>query len=512
MMSTQVKCMSILLLFAVLPLVFILVLNDGTFRYSLDDAYIHLSLSEGISRFHYGINPGEVSSPSSSMLWPLLLAPFARSPVHEYVPLAFNLVCLILMQTVMRRLLEKTLPTSGALCVNTLAIGIICITNQIGLVYTGMEHTLHNLLCLVLLLKVIDQSSTGAVQRMLVLAIIALPLVRFEGLALSISACVVLMMQGKLRTGLLLLAATLLLLGACCLFLHSLGLPALPSSVLVKTSLDQSISTPFRYLTTRILEALENPRAIRLIIIWAILFAYIINKWKTKDCIFALFLFVPVTAHLLFGRYGWFARYDAYILLTSFTGGFWLFRRCIGKWFSSDGPVRKKVLSILLVAAVVCAPELRATVLTPMASNEIHRQHGSMRILVAESFNDDVIANDIGLISYRNENKIVDVAGLSCERARVAISCKETAWMDEICVENNVAMAVIYTRAYRDVIPGDWVHAASLILIGPLFVVPERSVDIYITDRDRAEEVYSALDRWEPTLPAGTELQLVSER
>ncbi|MCK7508511.1 MAG: hypothetical protein MZV70_33635 [Desulfobacterales bacterium] len=48
-------------------MVFILVLNDGTFRYSLDDAYIHLSLSEGISRFHYGINP-EVSSASSSML------------------------------------------------------------------------------------------------------------------------------------------------------------------------------------------------------------------------------------------------------------------------------------------------------------------------------------------------------------------------------------------------------------------------------------------------------------
>ncbi|MCK7508510.1 MAG: hypothetical protein MZV70_33630 [Desulfobacterales bacterium] len=75
---------------------------------------------------------------------------------------------------------------------NTLAIRYhLHITNQIGLVYTGMEHTLQNLLCLVLLLKVIDQSSMGAVQGILVLAIIALPLVRFEGLALSISACVV---------------------------------------------------------------------------------------------------------------------------------------------------------------------------------------------------------------------------------------------------------------------------------------------------------------------------------
>ena len=425
MMSIQAKIMSILLLFAVLPLVFILVLNDGTFRYSLDDAYIHLSLSEGISRFHYGINPEEVSSPSSSMLWPLLLAPFARSPVHEFVPLAFNLVCLILMQAVMRKLLEKALPTSGAFCVNTLSIGIIFITNQIGLVYTGMEHSLHNLLCLVLLLKVIDYFSTDSVQGLLVLVVIALPLVRFEGLALSISACALLMAKGRWRTGLPILAATLLLLGACCLFLHSLGLPLLPSSVLAKTSLDQSINTPFRNLTTRILEVMENPRAIRLIIIWAILFAYIVNIRKTTDYIFAILLFFPVTAHLLFGRYGWFARYDAYILLTSFTGGIWLFRRCLENWFRSEGQVKRKVLSVLLVAAFVCAPELRATILTPMASNEIHRQHGSMHILVAESYNDDVIANDIGLISYRNDNKIVDVAGLSCERARAALSSNE---------------------------------------------------------------------------------------
>ncbi|HKL20996.1 MAG TPA: hypothetical protein VJ904_04275 [Tichowtungia sp.] len=58
----------------------ILYLNGGVFTYSLDDAYIHLSLAEQIHHGHYGINAGEYSSPSSSVLCPFLLAPFSGLP------------------------------------------------------------------------------------------------------------------------------------------------------------------------------------------------------------------------------------------------------------------------------------------------------------------------------------------------------------------------------------------------------------------------------------------------
>ncbi len=68
----------------------ILILNNGTFAYTLDDAYIHLSLSEQIARGHYGLNAAEYSSPASSILVPILLAPFSGTPVHAFVPLAVN--------------------------------------------------------------------------------------------------------------------------------------------------------------------------------------------------------------------------------------------------------------------------------------------------------------------------------------------------------------------------------------------------------------------------------------
>ena len=56
----------------------ILHLRGGHFSYTLDDAYIHLALAENLAGGHYGVNLGEYSAASSSILWPLLLIPLLR--------------------------------------------------------------------------------------------------------------------------------------------------------------------------------------------------------------------------------------------------------------------------------------------------------------------------------------------------------------------------------------------------------------------------------------------------
>jgi len=52
-----------------LGLIAILVLNKGTFTYTLDDPYIHLAVAEQIASGHYGINSTEFSAPCSSAIW-----------------------------------------------------------------------------------------------------------------------------------------------------------------------------------------------------------------------------------------------------------------------------------------------------------------------------------------------------------------------------------------------------------------------------------------------------------
>ena len=55
-------------------LFFVLRFAGGQLMYTLDDPYIHLSLAENLLRGHYGVNLDEVASPSSSILYPFLLA------------------------------------------------------------------------------------------------------------------------------------------------------------------------------------------------------------------------------------------------------------------------------------------------------------------------------------------------------------------------------------------------------------------------------------------------------
>src|SRR5581483_7242562 len=77
------------LLFMVLvgfELVAIMALNHGMLVYTLDDAYIHLALAERILGGTYGINLHEVAAPASSILWPFLLAPFARLAGFTLMP------------------------------------------------------------------------------------------------------------------------------------------------------------------------------------------------------------------------------------------------------------------------------------------------------------------------------------------------------------------------------------------------------------------------------------------
>jgi hypothetical protein len=69
--------------------------NGGLFLYTTDDAYIHLSMSEQIARGGYGVNPGEFAAAASSILFPVLLAPFAGFSWQSWTPLAFSYLAVL---------------------------------------------------------------------------------------------------------------------------------------------------------------------------------------------------------------------------------------------------------------------------------------------------------------------------------------------------------------------------------------------------------------------------------
>ncbi len=125
----------------------ILRLNNGFFVYTLDDPYIHMALAEHLKEGHYGVNAGEFSAPSSSILWPFLIASFAS---FEYFPLLVNSASAMLTVFVFFQILNLSFRISDkstkAILVSLLLILLILGTNTIGLIFTGMEHSLQLLL------------------------------------------------------------------------------------------------------------------------------------------------------------------------------------------------------------------------------------------------------------------------------------------------------------------------------------------------------------------------------
>ena len=76
--------------------------------------YIHLALSEGIARGHYGINAAEAASPSSSVLWPYLLSLFAHARWQVTAVLGINLVAGVVAAVLLGALVAKWTRVEGS--------------------------------------------------------------------------------------------------------------------------------------------------------------------------------------------------------------------------------------------------------------------------------------------------------------------------------------------------------------------------------------------------------------
>jgi hypothetical protein len=217
----------------------ILRINNGTFLYTLDDPYIHLALSDQIRHGNYGLYPGTHAAPSSSILFPFLLATASGTPLHPYFPLLINVCAIFLTAEIMRRfLLHLNLGTDTfAVVAQAAALYLMALCfNLIGVVFTGLEHSLHIATVAAIVYGLALFLDRGRMPAWLPFAIVLCPLIRYEGLALSVGALLILALRGRIAAALTSLAAIVLLLGSFSLFLVKLGLPPLPSSILSKST------------------------------------------------------------------------------------------------------------------------------------------------------------------------------------------------------------------------------------------------------------------------------------
>ncbi|WP_263383199.1 hypothetical protein [Granulicella arctica] len=473
--------------------------NDGHFIYALDDPYIHLALAENLAHGHYGINPTEFSSPSSSVLWPFLLIPLAGTAMHSYVPLFWNLLfgllsaCLIgwaVARWPPQRDEQGRMPFWQQMIT---ALLLMLSANIASLTFVGMEHVLQILLSICCAIGIMEALSDREIPTWCLAATIIAPMVRYENLAITVAICFALAGTRQWKKAWTVLGLAVAPLIAFSGYLVSRGLPVLPMSVLVKGNVYISggpLYKVFKQVRSDIFQCLVDPERFTI----SILFLIFVGLTWTATTRARRFTYAGVAVlgalQLAIGRFQWFFRYEVYALI-------FLLLICVR--VLSDRP--KFMFGYFALGLVFCAsPFIRATELTVSASEEIYRQQFQMHRFVTEFYHGDYAVNDLGLVSYQRTpgTYVLDVFGLaSVEASRQNPKTQE--WLSGITKRHAISLAMLYPEWFQ--IPESWTPVAKMCVPSTPININEPCMVFYSTDPAATARIRADLARFEPTLP-----------
>jgi hypothetical protein len=493
----------------------ILYLNGGQFIYTLDDPYIHLALAEQLaSHGHYGVNPGEFASPSSSILWPFLLVPFYFTSLFHYAPLLLNSVFALMTACLLSRLIER-MRLSPSLWLHCLTVQILMVGfNIYGLVFNGMEHSLQLLLAVAAVSGVIDHYKQGKTPPWLFLVLLLGPLVRYEFTAVSVAVLLLLGCRGELFKALGTLLFVFLCLGSFSFYLHSMTGDYLPNSVLVKLGVEQhssNITAVVRHKIHKFMSLVGGRYYTGIAVIPAMLSILLIAKGllgKRKDEQLALLAVAVFCLHGFFGRWGWFGRYEMYMLAVVVLLTIDMYQGALRSFFQSYPPTY--AAGLCLGVAVLAFPTSLITLgKTPSAAQNIYLQQYQMHRLVAEHYRGRVGVNDLGLVSLDNPNYVLDYGGLASRSARLLRLTDDREWMARLAQEHRVGLVMIYESWFEGAIPAHWVKVGELHLDVKRITPSDSVVSFYATLESEVPELRRCLEALRPSLPKGARVELV---
>lgn len=505
----------------------VLRINNHTFLYTLDDPYIHLALSDQIRHGNYGLYAGTHAAPSSSIIFPFLLAVTAGTPVHPYFPLLINVVALFFTAEIMRRfLLHLRLGTDDfALAAQAALLFLMALCfNLIGVVFTGLEHSLHIATVATIIYGLVLFIDCKKLPYWLPAAIVLCPLIRYEGLALSVGALLILALRGRVKIALATFAVIVVLLGGFSLFLIKLGLPPLPSSILSKSAVAAGgVDGTHSHMLSGIARNVDNmalhPTGLLMLLIGVVAgciclsdFSFTPRRWTPRGLI-SLALLAMVGGQAVAGRFGWLERYEDYLIEGTALLCIYLAQSEIRRALAPSRKNRLLIVGAFTAALLIFGVRYwRETFIIPLASNNIYEQQLQMHNFVDKFYKGPVAINDLGLSSYHNPYPVLDLGGLGSEKARLLLASHALpADYAKFVGANDVHLVMIYEEWFHGSIPKDWQCVGMISLSRPsLFSAFQADVRFYVTDNTTATLVRAELASFRETLPNGVKLTIYS--
>jgi hypothetical protein len=501
-----------LLLFAA-ELIASIVLCGGRIVFTLDDPYIHLAVADHILSGGYGVNATEYSSPSSSIIWPYLLALTEALHLGVLGPLLIaSAAAAATMVAVLRLIGSFDLSHEDAPFGYAVAILSIFVASTIALPMTGLEHSLHVWVTVVTFVGLVDAAKGRAPTWLHLVALVLLPLIRFEGAALAVAAIGAFALLGHRRFATMAATLIALSLSAYIALMSARGLPLLPSSVLLKSRIAETAyehRSALGALLQNLLAALDDTYGRML----ALLFVAIAGSaWWLRTDRRALIVCGSVEAaiggHLAFGQYNWFHRYEVYVTALAVLTLLWIAAQ-VRKQLGARHWSTIKVALVLLMA-LVAQPYLSAALITPFGTRNIYEQQYQMGRFAREFYPRPVAVNDLGLVAYSNPNFVLDLWGLGSEEVRKAklAGTYGPERMAEFASAYNVGVVMIYDNWFPQGVPPSWTKVA--VLHTNLVTAAGADVAFYRTPSGDEAEVTHSLAAFATALPARDSLEILA--
>src|ERR1700722_5684697 len=469
--------------------------TQGHYTAPQDDPYIHLALAENIARGHYGINTADFSSPSSSMVWPLLLSLLAPTTLGIYAALFYGVMASLWATFLLALILDEwpqaVFATRSRQIVAMIAFGLLA--NLVGLTLLGMEHTLQVALAIACAAG-ICRAINGRVMPWWSIAAAALaPWVRYEDFTLTLAVGLILLFQARRAVALAMTLGAVVPLVVFSLFLKHLGLPILPVSVLVKSGTSfghqSALARAGEVIKRGVIDLSIFPTHWPLLLIFV---GLLVIAWCETPGIrrtVAVAVAIACALHLVIGRFGWFYRYEVYIVIFATL----VFLRLLLERIHPAFPL------YLLGAIALSSIYLRALWETPIAAGGIYGQQYQMHRFITDYYHGGVAVNDLGEVSFRHgDGYVLDLYGLaSIEAARHLHN--DPAWTAAMVREHHVGLVMVYPAMFG--IPGAWDKVGELCLKQAVKEIAAPCVNFYSTRPEATAALRKEFQLFASTLP-----------
>jgi hypothetical protein len=445
--------------------------RTGVLIYAQDDPYIHLAMARTLATTGtWGLEGGSFAPASSSPLWTVLLASLWTVGIRgTSVPLWLNLlggiVVLWSASWCIRVLHAPRTPDNFYGFLVTAALVLVVPLPALALI--GMEHTFQigSVLVAATLVARRLAGDRGSVTALAVSCAVGAG-IRYEFLLLAgVSACL-LAVKRDFRGAATTLAGALVPVAIYAAYAAWHGGLILPNSLVMKSVPEryQSVGSAITALLGEWRGAillLTRP-TILLMVVSLAFFVVASRVWRhcSASSWLAILALATIALHVAFVKMDWFYRYDAYLFAL---GSVALVASCAG--VKVDG-VPGVIFATAILVTLFSGRGLPAMQRIPTATVNILEQQCQMARFFAIHYPREVVAvNDIGLVAWEGNVRVLDLAGLASNE--VAELRRKGHWttdeLERVVNKSSAAIVAVYGFPFFDFpdYPAAWVRLGT---------------------------------------------------